>query len=141
MMKLFLVVIVSALASATAEPPEWTSAPTTGAPTTEAPTTGAPTGAPTSAPIATYKLYIGGRGMNCATRFHLEDVDACEAYANDNGIEWKASTASSDRPKGCYAQYSKAGARVGVYFNTATATKRNVWGLTRAICKGGSFEP
>ena len=79
--------------------------------------------------------------MNCATGFHLEDVDACEAYANDNIIDFKGTTASSDRPKGCYAQHTKAGARVGVYFNTATATKRNVWGRTRAICKGGSFEP
>ena len=92
-------------------------------------------------PAATYELHVGGKGMNCATGFHLEDVDACEAYANDNIIDFKGTTASSDRPKGCYAQHTKAGARVGVYFNTATATKRNVWGLTRAICKGGSFEP
>ena len=88
-------------------------------------------------------LYAGGKGMNCAVGYHLEDVDACEAYANDNIIDFKGTTASSDRPKGCYAQHTKAGARVGVYFNTATATKRNVWGRTRAICKekGGSFEP
>jgi len=93
-----------------------------------------------SAP-ATYELRVGGKGMNCATGFHLEDVDACEAYANDNIIDFKGTTASSDRPKGCYAQHTKAGARVGVYFNTATATKRNVWGLTRAICKTKDFAP
>merc|ERR1740133_466500 len=93
-------------------------------------------------PAAAYELHVGGKGMNCAMGFHLEDVVACEAYANDNGIEWKASTASNDRPKGCYAQHTKAGARVGVYFNEATAPKRNVWGRTRPICKGKwSFTP
>ena len=94
-----------------------------------------------SAPTAAYELYVGGKGMNCATGFHLEDVDACEAYANDNIIDFKGTTVSNDRPKGCYAQHTKAGARVGVYFNTATATKRNVWGLTRAICKTKDFAP
>ena len=87
-------------------------------------------------------LYAGGKGMNCAVGYHLEDVDACEAYANDNIIDFKGTTASSDRPKGCYAQHTKAGARVGVYFNEATAPKRNVWGRTRPICKGKwSFTP
>jgi len=138
---LFLVVIVSALASATAAPATDAPVLSTGAPTTEAPTTGSPTGAPTSAPIATYTLHVGGKGMNCATGFHLEDEAACSYFANENSIYYNGITASSDRPKGCYAQHTKAGARVGVYFNTATATKRNVWGLTRAICKGGSFEP
>ena len=91
MMKLFLVVIVSALASATA-------APGTGAPTTEAPTTGSPTGAPT---IATYELYIGGKGMNCATGFHLEDENACKTFAVNNNIEWQGSTASSLATRCC----------------------------------------
>jgi len=119
-----------------------TSAPTT-APTTSAPTTSAPTTAPTtSAPIAAiYDLYIGAPGLNCDTGYDLEDENACETFAGDNDIDFKGNTASSDRPKGCYAQHTKAGARVGVYFNTATATKRNVWGRTRAICKTKDFAP
>merc|ERR1740130_1426943 len=106
MMKLFLVVIVSALASATAQTPVGapttgapTGAPNTEAPTTEAPTTGSPTGAPTTAPIATYTLHVGGKGMNCATGFHLEDEAACSYFANENSIDYNGITASSDRPK------------------------------------------
>lgn len=39
-------------------------------------------------------------------------------------------------------QHSREGGRIGVFFNTATATNRKVWGRTRPICKGKwSFTP
>ena len=96
---------------------------------------------PLKACTPAYELYVGGKGMNCATGYHLENVVACKSFADENSIDFNGITASSDRPKGCYVQHTKTGAPVGVYFNEATATHRNVWGMTRPICKTKDFAP